>query len=428
MNIHWKKISKDPFAYILVGLFVVFFIYRVAIPYSEHPNSYGRSDFTVFYSAAEVLTEDKNPYDHSVLKPVIRQHRPYEAAFTYLYPPTAALVFTPLLIFKFKFAVYAWVLITIASLYGIAYLAQSLIGRKFTLRDWSLITIVFILLGPIYTNMRLGQVNILLAFLFMLMLWAFHKKKYNIAGTSLAALALIKVFPAALLFYFIVKKQWRAVAATIVAGLIILTVSIAAFGFQAHLNYADTLRQVAVKGIGEQNDIVSYDNATINGTMQRVITFNRESNQLTAGEVRAVQAIRLVAMFIVGTMLVVLTWWRRSLPISITEATLWVLSIFLLSTEIHAQYFVWFIPLFIVYFLNYVRSKPADATIYHMKKWSAIILVFIFLLYSFSSLKRFSFILDQWYFSIVALSFIASVLLFGWLLFQLWQDKRIQAS
>jgi hypothetical protein len=93
------------------------------------------------------------------------------------------------------------------------------------LRSYVQAGILLLSLRPILSDLHHGNINLLILFLVVLMLYAWRNGKDVAAGALLALAISIKVTPGLFLPYFLYKRQWRTVAACSI-GLVLCLVII----------------------------------------------------------------------------------------------------------------------------------------------------------------------------------------------------------
>jgi len=92
--------------------------------------------------------------------------------------------------------------------------------------------IAFLALDALQTNFLFGQEHLLIASLLALAAFFYFRGSKAAAGAILACGAALKIYPALFLFYFLRKKQWRAVAGLALCSLGLGFLSLALFGFE----------------------------------------------------------------------------------------------------------------------------------------------------------------------------------------------------
>lgn len=97
--------------------------------------------------------------------------------------------------------------------------------------------LTFLALDPLSKNFRFGQMHVLVLLFLALAAWAYLRGQPATSGAVLAAASALKVYPVFFLFYFIRKKQWRAVFGLVAGCIILAGLSVALFGWQANRVY-----------------------------------------------------------------------------------------------------------------------------------------------------------------------------------------------
>jgi hypothetical protein len=175
------------------------------------------------------------------------------AEFPYMYPPTAAVfLFAPLSHFGPIGFVAVLCLANAVSWFGCIRLAARLAAGK----EKNPNTLLFVLpalttIAYVYDSFLLGQINV---FLLLLVLGSAHAVRSGrgwVAGVLLGVAAATKVFPLPLVAYFAVRKQWAAVAATVLtlaAVWLLLPAPVRGFERNAH-----ELKVWAIGMLGDQS-------------------------------------------------------------------------------------------------------------------------------------------------------------------------------
>ncbi len=134
------------------------------------------------------------------------------------YAPNPPLCFTlvlPLASLPPLAAKRCWLLVNLVLLAAVVALL-----RRMTQLPWRRLSIlVLIAVVPLSNNFALGQIYVVLLLLMTLALYAWLNRRNTVCGLLLAAGAVVKLYPAVFVLYFVRKKQWRT-AATLLAGIV----------------------------------------------------------------------------------------------------------------------------------------------------------------------------------------------------------------
>jgi hypothetical protein len=149
------------------------------------------------------------------------------------FPPPTALLLTPLAGLQ---PLAALRVMTAVSLLCLA-LCILLLSRTL---QWSLLeATAFVLLSgyAVFNALRFGQPYILVAASCMLGYFAYCRGRPLLAGMFFGLFVPVKYFPAAILLYFLFRRQWRVVSGGAAISLAIVLASVAVLGWQVHAIY-----------------------------------------------------------------------------------------------------------------------------------------------------------------------------------------------
>jgi alpha-1,2-mannosyltransferase len=133
------------------------------------------------------------------------------------YPPLFLLVFEPLTYLGLNAAFQIWFGLNIILLVA----ASLMITARMRPLGARLFCVALVLLyGPTTDNLYWGQAQILLLFLIAVVLETERRGWSVVSSSALAIAILLKVFPVAILGYFVMTRRWRFVCATLTGVLI----------------------------------------------------------------------------------------------------------------------------------------------------------------------------------------------------------------
>ncbi|MDR0274421.1 MAG: DUF2029 domain-containing protein [Burkholderiaceae bacterium] len=208
-------------------------VYRAAF------NSIERTDFTVYVAAGRAVLEQQDIY----LAENARGWR-------YVYPPPFAIALAPLARMPLALGALLWYLLAAAAFGAAAWMCVAvwpdgarLRGKPHLIYGLPLLALISLFASSLLR----GQASPFMIF-FMIAAFYFHLKERPVAaGFSLACAALLKVFPIALIVYFVIRKQWRAVLAT-AAALALLGIALPSLYWGWQFNLDQIARWVDVVG------------------------------------------------------------------------------------------------------------------------------------------------------------------------------------
>ena len=203
----------------LAGLF-----YLVAKPVRDASRDY----FSYYIGAAAMHYDD--PYALETFESVAAATG-IEFAGLFLYPPTFAILLQPALLIS----PYAGSLLWFGVNLGLLLIGIGILLRYSNIRDHRIragLLLLPIVFTPVFMTFYLGQVNILIFLLIVLVWQTFLDGRRYTAGTLLALAAWIKLWPIILVAYFVWKREWKVVAGAIIGSLLIglLTLALAGIG------------------------------------------------------------------------------------------------------------------------------------------------------------------------------------------------------
>jgi hypothetical protein len=125
--------------------------------------------------------------------------------------------------------------------------------------------VVFLLLScePMSWVLRAGQTGALLSLLITLSWYWLHKARFIASGVALGAAIALKLFPALLLVYFLLRAR-LGLAAALVTTLALNLLAAACFGFNAFVEYARTAR------LDSDAHAAAFDNCSLYQALNQV--------------------------------------------------------------------------------------------------------------------------------------------------------------
>jgi alpha-1,2-mannosyltransferase len=155
-----------------------------------------------------------------------------------LSPPPIAVVFRPFAALPPDTGAYAWWALQLVALA----ISLVMLGRRKPLLTAGA---MLLLLIPTVYEIGVGNLNsMVLLGLILTWRWATRGPE-PAAGVVAALLTVVKLTPAALGWWLIVTRKWRAVAAAVVTGIVALAISVLGAGLDTHLEYLRILRDPA---------------------------------------------------------------------------------------------------------------------------------------------------------------------------------------
>ncbi len=225
-----------------------------------HPDSDGKerlcaSDFRVFWTAARNMRSTEGiVYDKS------------EAFYHFRYSPFGALVMVPYgLIAYAPLALNVWfITLNVAMLLALLLLVNQLSagfnisrGQKYII----LWTTLIVSLRFYFMSLAVGQIDVIIALLFVFFLLAYVRDKELLSGIILALILQFKPLFLPALFYFLIAGKKKLVISTIIAFFLFLIAPVFVVGFE---RTATLLKNwVAILEISVPSQLLNYKNQSV---------------------------------------------------------------------------------------------------------------------------------------------------------------------
>jgi hypothetical protein len=194
------------------------------------------SDFAHFYAAARAVRMGIGPGIYSAAVLVRIDQLPGGCAgsslqIPYINPPLLAILLQPLTTLSCGDAFRVWRLISLAIWASVTALLAWQVGRRCLQRGasppWSATAAACIIAlsafsYPIVDGLWLGQVHLLILGGIVLAWWLREHNQPFLAGMILAAITLIKLLPAVLIVYFLLRRDWHVLAGVAAATVLLV--------------------------------------------------------------------------------------------------------------------------------------------------------------------------------------------------------------
>ncbi len=207
-------------------------------------------DFAQYYIAARVLMEREPDalYFTDIMTGLTTRRFPgsrfaaigagagIEDTSYYIYPPWVGLLYVPVAgLSPYRALVVVYLVNWILALAALFLLARSLPGWGWPAAAGSFALLIHT--TPFLQAIRAGQASVPVLLLIVLFAHALWRRRDIQAGLWLAFVTGMKLFPILFVPYLLVMRRWRALAAFALGGALLLGVSLAAAGWEAHLRY-----------------------------------------------------------------------------------------------------------------------------------------------------------------------------------------------
>lgn len=221
----------------LLVLAIAYWTVAAAFSVAIVPEPTGFSDFAMYFAAAQGLRAGVGPsvYSPDALMRIAVAHGRCTSApvIAYVYPPLLALALEPLTLLSCTAAAQLWHLLNAA-----LWVAATLLLASHLRRRWPgqrLLATVLVVLASgcswlLLFNLWIGQVVFVVLFCLVLAAWLVEHDHPFWAGMVLAVAALIKILPAVVIGYYLLRGRWRVVGGALAAFVALTALMVALAG------------------------------------------------------------------------------------------------------------------------------------------------------------------------------------------------------
>lgn len=219
----------------LLALAVVYWVVAAVLAIVFVPEPTGYSDFAMYFAAALGLREGAGPtiYSSATLARVAAAHGSCTSApiLAYVYPPLLSVLLLPFTALPCVAAAHLWRLLNVLLWAATALIVTLHLHRRWPRQKLLATTIIVIASGCSWLllfNLMIGQVVFIVLCSLVLSAWLVERERPALAGVVLAVAALVKVVPALIILYYLLRGRWRVVAGAL-AGAAVLTAVMVVF-------------------------------------------------------------------------------------------------------------------------------------------------------------------------------------------------------
>jgi Glycosyltransferase family 87/WD40-like Beta Propeller Repeat len=331
-RVEWAEWTERTVLLLLILVFVV----TGFIPAWRHLNS----DFPNYYLIARLYRKGyplERVYEWTWLQRQ-KDHEGIDQPLVSFIPSTlpSALIVLPWSSLPPLHAKRWWLLVNLAFLLLIGLLLATLTK----LHPMRIALLLFLATVPLRNSFLFGQMHILVLLLLTLAACLYFRDRFFLSGLVLAVAASVKIYPALFLFFFVFKKQWRAVIGLTVGVLGAGMLSLYLFGTDACRLYVS---EVLPRGLrGETIDPYSTAWNSLGALLRRLFVAEPELNP--APVVHAPSLYAFLYALISGLIFVAFMWAIGSKPARNDRRKLewatYLFLLFLLSSQPGSYHFV----------------------------------------------------------------------------------------
>lgn len=183
-------------------------------------------DYAINWTAGYALRSGILIYDQAALRQLGQsQVSPFlRVAFTnpfnsYIGPPSTALLYLPFTFVHYTLALWLYRAATIAAFGAALFLVGRTLPRPSRGAGWLWGALCLLLFDPVNVSIWIGQVDAWVVLALAVSMWAWQHERDWLAGAAAGAAALLKISPAVLIVYFLLKRRYlAALSALLTAG------------------------------------------------------------------------------------------------------------------------------------------------------------------------------------------------------------------
>lgn len=250
------------------------------------------------------------------------------------HPPTANLMAVPFAWLSYQEAHLAWNLTSIAMLCVIVFWIVR--GLEIQMTIWTTLALVTLLLAcdPLQQTLIQGQPNLLLTLLIVGAWRAGKSGKSFVSGMCLGLATAVKIYPAYLFLYFLVRRDGRALAGGVISFALITLLTAAVFGVDAYRDYLT----VVLPSISDVTN--NWGNASLLAFWERLFDHSSTSTQPLVNSPALLQ-ISVWSSWLVLTALVVRSVWKTRAEVFSNEGfAITIVAMLLMSPTTWHHYFI----------------------------------------------------------------------------------------
>lgn len=193
-------------------------------------------DFASYYYAARVAAEGGDPYDTPALSALARTDGTRQGVHPFLYAPPFVLTMAWVLPFDLGTAYHLWFWLHELCLLAAMAVLVAWWRPLHPSVPWVLAVLVA-LMTAIPNNHLMGQANFPGLALALGGLWATGRQRPVLGGALLGTACMLKMSPALLVMWWLVRREWVAVAASVVTAVVLSVASLPLVSLSAQVGF-----------------------------------------------------------------------------------------------------------------------------------------------------------------------------------------------
>jgi hypothetical protein len=219
-------------------------------------------DFTAYWNGARAVAAGESPYAW------LEEARPLEVS-DYHYAPLLAVLLAPFTrLVSYETARWLWLGFSVVCLVGALWLIWRTSGLRLCRARLAAALPFVILLPAMVSALGTGKVSPQLLLLIAAAFALLAADRPAAAGGALAVVAYLKSFPGLLVGYLLLRRRWRALAAAVGAGSVLLGLTLLALDWEPHWAYLSGVVPAQRRWFGMPLDV------SLNGFWTRLLVPN----------------------------------------------------------------------------------------------------------------------------------------------------------
>ena len=266
MNIRMIRITN-----LVIWTIVAIILYRQVVPLANLVRSFPLNDFSVYIDGTKAALNGENPYGMKFFD-------------RYNYPPAATLFFVPLAFLPIELSEWLFTGVSILSVWLVVNWTLKILGWESGRAKKWLIFALCLKMFPVKLTLALGQVNLIIL---ALIVGSFYFYKVGesrtfsrkvqpfeaISGILFGLATVIKLTPAPILIYFLLRKKWKVIKWSAATMAVLTTAGGLIFGWDLTKNYFLSVLPGLMGEVTRETVNASYMNQSVTAFLARMGIF-----------------------------------------------------------------------------------------------------------------------------------------------------------
>lgn len=277
-------------------------------------------------------------------------NRPVIPHDQYLYPPQFAFVWSWLAAFPVRTVNIIWPTLSILGYAASFCLLLKIYVDQISMGKFTIFLALMVPFAPFLSDLSSGNSDWLILFLLVLTLYLHDSQRHFAKGIPLGFAIVFKLTPILILFYFLLRRQWKGAMSTVATILVVSLSTVAAMGWHPIWTFLSSFEKMSAAVLIRRP---APWNSSLRGILELVHV--SKTGYLTSGQMNDIFDVYLVVMVAIGAWLLLC----RQLE-SRAEFAFVALNMLLLSPVVEAHHMLFsLLAIFAVWntYLKMLRSK-----------------------------------------------------------------------